>query len=114
MKKDEQTNKERRKLPQKLKKNGFNYTQILRCGNYCIYEQDVNSGINYGHNEAIKKIKYYEVFKIKVRPEEIIKGTKYTMREVYPSNEDFGISAWAYRSLDKAVEKLMILKRHKK
>jgi len=45
---------------------------------------------------------YFEVFKIKVSKESEVFGKSYPVRETYPGNEDFGYSAWCYRSLDKA------------
>ena len=39
----------------------------------------------------------HEVFKIKVRREEISQqGKQYPKREIYPNNEDFGRIAWNY------------------
>jgi len=40
----------------------------------------------------------YEVFKIKIAPEEIVFGKTYPERETYPGNEDFGKTAWCYRN----------------
>lgn len=68
-------------LPLKLRTNGYNYTQIARTEKKIIYKSDGD---------------FYEVFKIIVRPKETIFGKKYTEREVYPKNEDFGKTAWCY------------------
>ena len=38
----------------------------------------------------------YEVFIVQVRPKEKIKGVEYPEREVYPSSEDFGHTAWCF------------------
>ena len=102
-----------RRLPLKLRKNGFEYKQIKKEGLYYIYEQDYNSGIDYGKDDTPKELKFYEVFKAKIRPAETFKGKDYPQREVFPSDEDFGTSAWAYRTFDEALDKLMRLKGHK-
>lgn len=44
----------------------------------------------------------WEVFKIKIAPAEEICGRKYPKREVYPCNEDFGKTAWAFNSEKRA------------
>jgi hypothetical protein len=81
-------------LPLKLRKNGFNYTQVLRKGKKAIYEQTITS-----------EIKQYEVFKIRTRPDKIFKGNLICGGEVFPGNEDFGKSAWSCRTYDKALER---------
>jgi hypothetical protein len=47
----------------------------------------------------------YEVFKIKIHPPAELYGRSYPEREAYPSNEDFGKTAWTYTSLEKARKK---------
>jgi hypothetical protein len=81
-------------LPQTLRKNCFEYVQILRGYKSCIYEQ-----LYY------KKIKYYEVFLIRIKPEKIFKGKVIEAREVFPHNEAFGVWAWTFRDYKKALEK---------
>ena len=46
-----------------------------------------------------------EVSKVKVTPEGMVFDTFYPERESYPSNEDFGNSAWCYRDQKKADRK---------
>jgi hypothetical protein len=46
-----------------------------------------------------------EVFLVKVVPEGEMFGKMYPEREVYPSNEDFGHSAWCFTSLEAAESK---------
>lgn len=48
----------------------------------------------------------YEVFRIGTAPEEVVFGANYPEREVYPSNEDFGKTAWTYKTEDAAFNKL--------
>ena len=102
-----------RKLPKKIRKNGFGYTQILCCGDYYIYEQDYNSGIDYNEGDSPLELRFYEVFKVRVRPAETIKGKSYPKREVFPKDCDFGTNAWAYETLEMALDKLIKLKGHK-
>ena len=101
-------------LPTKLRKNRFDYTQVRKDGEYYIYEQDYNSGIEYGEDDIPLELKFYEVIKPRIRPAETLKGKHYPERELFPGNEDFGTSAWAYRTLEMALDKLMKLKGHKK
>lgn len=81
-------------LPLQLRKNGFNYTQVLREGNKAIYEQSVTS-----------QVKYFEVFIVRQRPERILKGRLIHAGEVFPGNEDFGKTAWSFRNYEKALIK---------
>ena len=47
----------------------------------------------------------YEVFeKNTLEPKEIM-GKKYPKREVFPKNDDFGITAWTYCNYNEALEK---------
>ena len=46
----------------------------------------------------------YEVFKIKISEANEIFGRQYPKREVYPCNEDFGMSAWTYHSKQLAMD----------
>ena len=85
-------------LPSKLRKNGFDYTQVLREGRKAIYEQ-----------RASEICLYYEVFIIRTRPERNLKGKILSAKEVYPSNEDFGKTAWTCLSYEKALEKFNTL-----
>ena len=94
-----------RKLPIKLEKNGFEYIQLRNHGPYYIYEQDYNSGIDYPVGDTPKMIRFYEVFKAKVRPSETIKGKSYPKREVFPKDEDFGKSAWSFDTYERALAK---------
>lgn len=51
----------------------------------------------------------YEVFIIKVQEEGYVFDTYYMEREVYPSSEDFGNTAWTYRNLHSAMNKYKTL-----
>ena len=85
-------------LPLKLRKNGFNYSQVLRGKRSCIYEQTVT-----------ENIKYYEVILIKIAPEKVIKGKKFESRERFPHNEAFGYWAWTYPTYEMAYEAFKVL-----
>jgi len=81
-------------LPLVIQRNTFTYTQVLREGKKAIYRQTVTT-----------EIEYFEVFIIRIRPERTIKGKMILSYEKFPSNEDFGVSAWTYKSLEKAMIK---------
>jgi len=85
-------------LPQKLRYNRFNYTLVLRGQRSCIYEQEVTPDL-----------KYYEVFRIKIRKEKTIKikgiEKKIEAGEKWPRDEDFGVWAWTCRTLERAKER---------
>ena len=90
-------------LPLNLRKNSFNYTQLLRGHRSCIYAQ-----------ELTPEKTQYEVFKIKVKPEKVIniKGKVLKVipeREVFPHDEAFGYWAWSIRSYEKAFKKFQKL-----
>ena len=88
-------------LPDKLRKNGFNYTLIRREGRSAIYEQTYTD-----------KIKYYEVFTLQVRPKEVIHGKEYPEREVFPPDSDFGVIAWSCRALKDAMKRMNEINQH--
>ena len=81
-------------LPQKTCKNGFPYTQICRGARSCIYEQRVG-----------QKLIAFEVFIIQTRSERSILGKIIQAKEKFPSNEDFGKTAWTYWTVEQAMKK---------
>jgi len=81
-------------LPLKLRKNGFNYTQVLRGIRSCIYEQRVS-----------EKEVCYEVFIVKIRPERNFNGKVIEAGERFPHDEAFGYWAWSYMTYEDALEK---------
>ena len=81
-------------LPQKKRKNGFDYVQVLRGKKSCIYAQW--SG---------EIIVVYEVMKIRVKPGRWLKGTWIEEREKFPSNEDIGCYGKSYTTWECAFEK---------
>jgi hypothetical protein len=87
-------------IPLKLRKNGFNYTQVLRGKISCIYEQEVSP-----------KTKRYEVFLIKVKPERKLNNKVLPATEMFPHNEAFGGWAWSCFTYEKAKLKFDDLER---
>lgn len=75
------------------------------------------SGLGQGHVEAkqIKRVNniclyqrtddIYEVFIPKILPAGDVFGKSYPERESYPSNEDFGRTAWCYKNIEQAEKK---------
>ena len=81
-----------RTIPDKLRKNGFDYTLVLRDGDRAIYKQHV-----------AEDCQYFEVFKIKIRKAGTFKGKPIPEREVFSSDNDFGKTAWSCNTLEKAM-----------
>ena len=88
-------------LPRELKKDGFTYTQLLRGGRSCIYEQQVSS-----------KTRRYEVFLIKVRPARKVFANFSPEHEKFPGNEDFGKWAWSCFTYEQALKRFNGLEDH--
>jgi len=90
------------KLSEIIKKNGFQYHLVERTKDKAIYSQLTGN-----------KIESYEVFKIKVQEESkvIIACIErhFKHKEVFPGNEDFGKTAWCYRSKKFAMEHYKVL-----
>lgn len=87
-------------LENHIRKNNFDYYLIKRCETAAIYKQI--------DEEFPETIIAFEVFKIKNRPESKIFGKIIEAGESFPSNEDFGKTAWTYstfgeRYLDKSL-----------
>lgn len=78
------------KLPLQIKSRGQTFTQIERTDNAAIYKS------SWGH---------YEVFRIIVQKESEAFGVKFSEREAYPGNSQFGNTAWCFKSLSKAANK---------
>ncbi len=89
-------------LPVEQRKNGFEYTLVLRGRRTCIYEQTVSDSV-----------KYFEVFRIRVKPESNINGKVIPAHEWFPHDEAFGYWAWSYRDYSKAKKKFDMLENRK-
>lgn len=74
-----------KKLKQTIEVKGIdepmNSTQVKRKGNICMYLRDDGA---------------YEVFIVKIQKAKVIKDVVFEQREVYPKNEDFGVTAWCF------------------
>lgn len=76
-----------RLLPMEFKRKGTLYTQIEKNDKYVVYMGRI------GDSKP-----FYEVFKYQTRsctPSPIFNPYGWTLREVFPSDEDFGSWAWA-------------------
>ena len=93
-----------KKLPVRIFKNGFEYTQVLRGHRSCIYEQMVCKS---------KDLKNYEVFIIKIKPSRNLYGTVYPATEIFPHDEAFGYWAWTFRDYDDAKQRFKELEEGK-
>jgi hypothetical protein len=51
----------------------------------------------------------YEVFRIRVRPEEVVFNRQYPVREMYPTNSLFGLLAWSFHDKDIAMKRYALL-----
>jgi len=92
---EEFQNNNLRRLSKKLRRNGFEYSCILRNGRSCIYSQRVT-----------KSQYVFEVFKIRYSKTRKINGKILSAGERFPTDEDFGKSAWVYFSIEDAINKL--------
>lgn len=80
-----------KELELEIRKGGFLYKQMLRTDNVALYSQ-WDGG----------RIVCYEVFRIKIQKERKWKSKTFPRKEVYPRNDDFGYSAWAPSSYERA------------
>lgn len=80
------------KLSTRISKNGFLYTLIKRTETKAMYEQRTKDGLLISH----------EVFKVKVIKEGEVFGTVQPEHEKFPSNEDFGVTAWSVKNRELA------------
>ena len=81
-------------LPQIIRKNRYTYTLVLRGKRSCIYRQEVT-----------ETVQYYEVFRIKIKPERYLKGKLLSASEAFPHDEAFGRWAWSCRNLSDAIDR---------
>jgi hypothetical protein len=78
-----------------------------------ISKKCIRTLIKRNENIAVYSLRYtenpdlivgYDIFKIQISPQEIVFGKNYEERETYPSNGQYGTSAWSYTTLE-AVDK---------
>lgn len=82
------------RVPEILNYHGYTYIQVCRGSRSCVYRQ------TYG-----KKTQGFEVFIIRKQKEVILNGKVYPARERFPKDEDFGKTAWTFRTLEQAMTK---------
>ena len=91
-------------LPDKLRKNGFDYELVVREPRKCVYMQCKGSIIAY--EVFLTKISLYRDammrMKNKLGTKNKVDGLK-EYREVFPGDEDFGKRAWTYPTLENAM-----------
>lgn len=78
----------------KLNRNGFCYTKVTQGLNALLWEQ-----------KLIDKIVGYEVHKLSFWKEKVFHDRIIKPYNKWPNKEDFGKKAWAFYSMDKALEK---------
>ena len=84
------------KLQDVFRKKGFTYTMIDREEKKAIYSQHDEYGKLIGH----------EIFFVQITKESEAFGTVFPERERYPTDNDFGVTAWSVgRDLGKAMQK---------
>jgi len=88
-------------LPPNKRKNGYDFTLVLRGTKSCIYEQRVSE------TES-----HFEVFLFKTRGERIIANKTFEAEEIFPHNEAFGYWAWTYRSFEEAQKKFIEIEKN--
>jgi len=81
-------------LPDKLRKNHFDYTKIHTGGRSFVFCQCYEGNII-----------GYEVFRLKINKACVFHGVNLPERQAFPGNEDFGKWAWSYREYKDAMKK---------
>jgi hypothetical protein len=80
-------------LSTELTSKGWSFKQLQRSGNVAIYQRSFNV------------MDYYETIIVQERKEYIIAGNTIPEHEAYPGDEEFGITAWCFVSLESATKK---------
>ncbi len=87
-------------IPQYLNYHGYDYTQVCRGDKSCLHRQTLEG-----------KTISFEVILIRIQPKTTLYGKVYPAREHWPKDTDFGMTAWAYWTLERAMEKYNELER---
>jgi hypothetical protein len=87
-------------VPVSLRYHSYNYTQLCRGRRSCLYRMTCNE-------ETVG----FEVFIIRIQAEAIFKGKIYPAHEKWPSDNDFGKSAWSSMTLEGAIRRYNELER---
>jgi hypothetical protein len=83
-------------LSEKIKRSGYTYELLKRTDKAAIYKQIPD--------EVESTKVYYEVFKIRISKAKVMFGVELPEKEKFPSDEDFGKSAWTCTTLERAEE----------
>lgn len=89
-----------KQLAEKLTKNGFVYELVKRNDYKAIYSQTTQDGQLLG----------YEVFRIRKNKQWEMHGKVFPAAETFPTDNDFGITAWSCRTLERAKERYAEIK----
>lgn len=92
------------KLPEKFRKNGYEYRLIKRNDLVAMYAM-----VWINEETGEERVHCYEVFLIKVQKPRFVEFpdggvVKYHAKEKLPSNESFGYTAWAPATVERAEE----------
>ena len=86
------------KLKTEFTYKAFAYKEILRSGNYAIYE--------YTNPKWESQRKYFDVIEIIIIPETVYpNGVKVFEHESYPRDHSWGAKAWTFTTLENAKNK---------
>lgn len=91
-------------LAKELKKKGMYYKEVWRKGDFCIY----------GVGNSKESFLGYECFEVKKHDGYVIAGNKVEAAEMFASDEDFGVSAFFVKDMDRAklrIDQLKDMKR---
>ena len=78
----------------------FKFTQIKRTENAYLYEVEIERG----------GVIHYEIFERKLSPPHPrTESPDFDLKVVYPSEEDFGFTAWTVKDFNKAVDRLYLI-----
>lgn len=90
-----------RKLKSTYKKNGYIHNVLYNDSNFAISEV---------YDEDTDKVICYEIFQIIKNKSMKIAGREVEPWESCPSNEDWGMKGWTYRTYKEAENKLELIK----
>lgn len=85
-----------RELPQEFEKKGVKYTQIEKNDTFVIYRC----------KNLEFEDEYFELFRYRLQPPHPYSNEDYDMIEAYPTENQFGLSAWCCSNIE-CVKKVM-------
>lgn len=90
------------KLQTEFEKRGFKFLQLWRNNKFALYEV----------TNAETKDMFYEFIKIKIANESNFRGKHFDKREIYPSDNEWGLNGFTYRHLDAETKEHILNKFH--